>query len=93
MVNDYGGFPVLDPNWDPSTFDLTEIIAKLIREMTWSVLMLMNINVYLPHEDNAVYGINVITIYGSINSCLETVGVNGVFSKRTEMNLCLICFI
>ena len=58
LVNFYGGFPAANSSWDPSTFDLTELAAKLIRTFPWTQL-LFNVDVSLPFEDNAVYGINV----------------------------------
>ena len=58
MANFYGGFPVVDPSWDPDSLDLTEFMAKIIRTMT-SYSLFFSANINLGTADTSVYGIEV----------------------------------
>ena len=64
FIEDIGGFPVLDSNWDESTFDLEKAIARARRLTTnnvWPIPsgIMIGLNVL---NDYKVYGKHVIYV-------------------------------
>ena len=79
MIDFYGGFPAIDPNWDPNNYDLTTLIAKIVRTMpAFSLFFSANIN--LGVADTSKYGIEV-----SIYDKTKTTSSNSRLSQLSQM--------